>query len=214
MQSNIKVILFDHDDTLVGTRKAKFAQHKHVAKTYYGKDLSDEEIDLHWGKPLTQLVCLLYGTNDIEDALAKNYSSRVNFPKLLFKETIPTLKYLHSHNKLLGVITATTRNSFEHDLQSLGIPEKLFDYIQTAEDTKYHKPDPRVFEPTIAWLKGKNIDSKEVLYVADGLHDMKAALSIGFNFIGVETGLTTRTQFAENGVVSVTNVGSLVKIIK
>ena len=214
MQNNIKAILFDHDDTLVGTREAKFAHHKYVAKKFYGKSLTDEEFLRHWGKPLTELVSLLYETDDIDDALAKNYSTRDDFPKILFTETISTLAYLHSQKKLLGVITATTRNSFEHDLESLGIPAGLLDYIQTAEDTKFHKPNPKVFEPAIKWLSKKRIKPNEVLYVADGLHDMEAALGAGFNFIGVETGLITKIQFLEKGTTSLTNISKLLDIIK
>ncbi|HSW99568.1 MAG TPA: hypothetical protein VLH38_00880, partial [Patescibacteria group bacterium] len=65
-----KVVLFDHDDTLVGTIGTKWEQHKHVAHTFYGKELSDDEIQEHWGKPLTELVCLLYGTDDVDQAMA------------------------------------------------------------------------------------------------------------------------------------------------
>ncbi len=45
---HIKAVLFDHDDTLVAT---------------------DERRE-HWGKPLEQLVGLLYDTADIEQAMA------------------------------------------------------------------------------------------------------------------------------------------------
>ncbi len=55
----IKAILFDHDDTLVQTIKSKWAQHKYIAKTFYHKNLKDEELRLHWGKPFTELVELL-----------------------------------------------------------------------------------------------------------------------------------------------------------
>lgn len=51
---HIKVVLFDHDDTLVGTISTKWAEHKFIAKKYYQKELTDDEIRLHWGKPLAQ----------------------------------------------------------------------------------------------------------------------------------------------------------------
>ena len=37
IDEKIKAVFFDHDDTLVGTIGTKWAQHKHVAKLYYGK---------------------------------------------------------------------------------------------------------------------------------------------------------------------------------
>ena len=212
MKKSIKAILFDHDDTLVATKEVKFAHHKYVAKKFYGKELSDAELRLHLGKPLTQLVCLLYGTDNGEQALANNTSCRDDFPKVLFNGTIPTLEHLHTKGMLLGIVTATTKDSFEHDLELLKIPSEFLDYTQTLEATEYHKPDPRVFEPALQWLAKRHIKPNEVLYVADGLHDMKAALGAGFQFIGVETGFTTHEQFLDHKVTSIPTIAELLNI--
>jgi len=59
------------------------------------------------------------------------------------------------------------------------------------------------------WLKNQRISSDEVLYVGDGLQDMKAAQDAGFNFIGVETGLTTSDQFKKYGSLSLPSLASL-----
>lgn len=205
----IKAVLFDHDDTLIGTMGPKWAHHKYVARTYYGKELTDAEIIPHWGKPLGELVCLLYGTTDAEQAMANNTACHEDFPKTLFDATIPMLERLKRADKVIGIITATSRFSFEHDLDLHHMPRKSIDYTQTADDTPYHKPDPRVFDPAIAWLKEQGIDPAEVLYVGDGLHDMRAAVGAGFNFTGVETGLVTAEQFVAAGAVSIPGVGHL-----
>ncbi|WP_414479912.1 HAD family hydrolase, partial [Pseudomonas aeruginosa] len=80
------------------------------------------------------------------------------------------------------------------------------DYTQTADDTPFHKPDPRVFEPALTWLETQDVRPEEVYYIGDGLHDMKAALGAGFNFLGVETGLVTAEQFAEHNVISIPTI--------
>lgn len=206
---HIKVILFDHDDTLVGTIGTKWAHHKFVARTYYGKTLHDDEIKLHWGKPLPVLVGHLYGTDDIEQAMARNTAHHKEFEKELFTATIPTLKRLKQAGLRLGIITATTRYSFEHDLKLHKIPAKLLDYTQTGDDTDFHKPDPRVFERTKAWLKEKGIKPGEVLYIGDGLHDMKAAVGAGFNFLGVQTGLVTADEFTAAKAKSIRSLEEL-----
>lgn len=207
---HIKAVFFDHDDTLVGTIGTKWAQHKHVAKTHYNKTLTDDEITLHWGKPLGELVCLLYGTSDVEEAMAYNTACHEDFPKELFAATIPTLRHIKAAGKLIGIITATSRFSFEHDLTLHKIPREMLDYTQAADDTQFHKPDPRVFEPAINWLTQRQVSPEEVLYVGDGLHDMKAALGAGFNFMGVETGLVTADQFKSAGSSSVPTVADLI----
>jgi len=209
-EDNIKAVLFDHDDTLVGTIEAKWAHHKHVARTWYGKELRDDEIREHWGKPFSQLVGLLYGDGNPEEAMARNLSCEDDFPKLLLPDTIPTLQRLHTAGKIVGIITATSRYSFEHDLELHGFPRELIDYTQTEDDTLFHKPDPRVFEPAIAWLAERDIEPSQVLYVADGLHDMAAAIGAGFNFAGVTTGLVTADQFSDAGAFA---LGSLAELL-
>lgn len=206
---HIKAVLFDHDDTLVGTFQAKSAEHKHVARIYYDKELEDDFIKEHWGKPLREMVCIYYGTDDADQAIAYILNHHEDFPKLLFAETIATLQHLHDLGKKIGIITATNRFSLEHDLQRHSVPPELLDFTQTSDEIEYHKPDPRVFEPAIEWLAGQKIKPYEVLYVGDGLHDMKAALGAGFSFLGVETGLVTAEQFKSAGAKSLPSIAHL-----
>lgn len=206
---HIKVVFFDHDDTLVGTMSAKWAQHKLIARTYYGKELTDADIIEHWGKPLHELVCLLYGTDDVEQAIAHNVTHHEAFPKELFTAAIPTLRHIKATGRMTGIITATSRFSFEHDLDLHQIPRELLDYTQTADDTPFHKPDKRVFEPALAWLERARVRPDEVVYIGDGLHDMKAALGAGFSFLGVETGLITAEQFRTEGASSIPDIAYL-----
>jgi len=211
ISDHIKAVFFDHDDTLVGTYRSKSAHHIYVAKMYYDKVLNEEEIRQHWGKPLRELVCLLYGTDDVDEAMRNNTACHEDFPKELFTATIPTLRRIKEQGRLIGIVTATSRFSFEHDLKLHNVPKELIDYKQSADDTDYHKPDPRVFEPALAWLSSQGIKPGEVLYVGDGLHDMKAAIGAGFNFIGVETGLVTADEFTSAGGNSVPTVADLIK---
>ncbi len=210
IRKTIKVILFDHDDTLVGTIEAKWAEHKYIAKKYYGKDLTDEELHKHWGKPLSIMIGLLYGTDNIVQAMDYVKITQNNFPKKIHDDTLVTLNYLKNAGIKIGVITATTRHSFNNDLKTLHIPEELFDYTQTEDDTSFHKPDPKVFEPVVSWLKQKGIKPSEVMYVGDGLHDMKAALGAGFEFIGVSTGLVTQSTFKNNGATAILKLSDLI----
>jgi phosphoglycolate phosphatase-like HAD superfamily hydrolase len=207
---HIKAVVFDFDDTLVGTIEAKWAAHKHVAKKYYDKELSDEDIRPHWGVPLRTLVGLLYGDTDLDRAMEREAAHNSDFPKVIFDETVRTLQALKAAGKHIGIVTATSRRNLENDLDITGISRQLIDYTQTEDDTDYHKPDPRVFEPTVAWLSGLSVQPAEALYVGDGVHDMKAALGAGFGFIGVATGLVTQEDFQVHGAQSVQTLGQLI----
>lgn len=209
LSSSIKVVLFDHADTLVGTIRPKWAQHKYIAKKFYGKELCDDEIRLHWGKPFTALIKVLYETDNIDMAMSYNLAIRERFPKWLFDDTLDTLATLQKSGQKLGIITATTRASLEHDLKTLKIPKHLFEYIQTEDDTVVHKPDPRVFDPIFHWLAAQNIQRSEVVYVGDAIMDMKAALGAGFHFIGVSTGLVSFEEFKQHNVKSIKRLEDL-----
>jgi phosphoglycolate phosphatase-like HAD superfamily hydrolase len=197
ISDSTKVVLFDHDDTLVRTIKVKWAQHKYIAQTFYDKKLSNEELRLHWGKPLTLLMKLLYETDNIDMAMSYNIATRDRFPKLLCRNTIKTLKALRESGKKVGLVSSTTRWSLNHDFATLNIPGQLFDYVQTEEDTPFHKPNPCVFDPVMQWIKREKIQPYEVLYVGDHFNDMVAAQKAGFDFIGVGTGLVSVQEFKQ-----------------
>jgi phosphoglycolate phosphatase-like HAD superfamily hydrolase len=119
---------------------------------------------------------------------------------------------LHAAGKIVGIITATIRFSFEHDLDLHNFPREIIDYTQTADDTEFHKPDPRVFDPAKLWLAERSIEPVETLYVGDGLKDMHAALGAGFNFLGVESGLVTAKEFQQYGANSVASIAEVFKV--
>lgn len=205
----IKAVLFDHDDTLVATFEPKSAHHKHIAKTFYQKELTDDEIRAHWGKPLPTLMKILYDTDDAETALAHNIATRDLFPKQLFNGTLDMLTALRSRGLKTGIVTSTIRRSLDYDFETLSISSSLFDYIQTQEETEFHKPDPRVFVPAINWLAAQGISPAETLYIGDTFLDMQAALGAGFQFIGVATGLLTQEQFTLQGARAIARLPDL-----
>lgn len=208
---HIKSVLLDHDDTMVGTIEAKWAAHKFNAKIHYGKDLADDEIRMHWGIPLRQLVGILYGDEDLDRALAHEEETHQTFPKILFEHTNAVLNKLKGSGFLLGVITAASRASLDNDFRTLGISHDAFDYTQTQDDTPYHKPDKRVFDPALAWLVQHDITPQETLYIGDGLLDMEASIGAGMNFLGVETGLITADGFKAASATSIPHLGHLLE---
>ncbi len=214
LNSSVKMIIFDHDDTLVGTIQPKWAQHKYIAKEFYSRTVTDEELHTHWGKPFTVLLRHLYKTDHIDMAMSYNIATRELFPKNLLKGTIDTLKTLKKAGKKLAIVTATTKSSLMNDFKTLGIDQNLFDYVQTEDDTIFHKPDPRVLDPVKDWIKDKGIDFSEVLCVGDHFHDMQTAQDAGFKFIGVGTGLISPEQFKKHGIPVIRALPELLKVLK
>lgn len=205
----IKAVIFDWDDTLVGTIEGKWAQHKHVAKTFYNRELTDEDLSRYWGKPLTKLVRLLYANDNIEEVMNHLISVDKDFPKVLFDHTLGVVERLRANGRLVALVTAHNSFGLNQDFDDLGIPLGMFDYIQTEDDTSFHKPDPRVFESTIDWLKRKSILPDEAMYIGDGLHDREAAVGASMQFIGVATGLVSVDQFENVGSLAVKSLEDL-----
>ena len=56
-----KAVLFDYDDTLVRTRLCKYRALQAVGSRYYGIELLDADIDLHWGVAYEALFQNLFG---------------------------------------------------------------------------------------------------------------------------------------------------------
>lgn len=205
----IKFAVFDLDDTLVETRPNILAQHKLVALTYFDRELTDEYMLEHWGKPFHLLAEAYYGTGDLELIRAQIKKVSHRFPKILYPYSIPKLIELHGAGILVGILTANSRIGYEHDMDFHGFPRDIISYHQTADDSEYHKPDGRVFDPLIAWAAARGITREQILYVGDGLHDMLAAFAARINFAGVHTGLVNDELFAQHGASSIPHVGHI-----
>ncbi|HSX05614.1 MAG TPA: HAD hydrolase-like protein [Candidatus Saccharimonadales bacterium] len=208
-----RAILLDADDTAIDTIGTQWPKHIHIAWKHYGKVLTPEEIRRYYGKPLGEYVCALYGTTNEEQAVAYSMQYRGQFPKKLFPFTIPALRCLREAGLLLGVVTTSTRAGFDDDCRTLGLPAGLLDYTQTADESPYLKPDPRVFDPAKDWLEQRGIQPAEACYVGDSLDDGRAALGARLGrFVGVETGLVDAAQFRSAGMLSVPHLGHLVGV--
>lgn len=204
-----KLLVCDCDDTLWGTVRPIWQLHKHIARTHYGIDLDDETLLEHWGKPMAQLAKNYYRTDDVEIALERIAQASIDFPKEPFDYTVPTLRRIKAAGKVIAIVSATTRRILNDDAARSNIPLDLFSYIQTGEDTKDHKPDPRVFEPLLQWAGQQGIQQSNIVYVGDSLGDWRAAHDAGLRFIGVNTGLVSADQFAAVGAESIPDLGYL-----
>lgn len=211
-----RAVIFDYDDTLVRTMEAKWAQHRHVAREHFAIDLTDSLIAEVWGQPLPEVVRQLYRIphdHDVAGALELVYRYNDRYPKLPFVDTMPTLTFLKTHGFRVGIITSTTRRSLAADVDRLSGLFNSVEYIQTADDTEYYKPDRRVFEPAKCWLRSIGIGIEDALYVGDSLLDARAANDVGMNFVGVATGLISTADFRANGYIAIAELREITPIL-
>ena len=82
-------------------------------------------------------------------------------------------------------------------MKKAGFNLKDFLFANAAEDSKYNKPDPRVFSKPIKKLK---LNPKEILYIGDSIFDYIAAKKAGLKFIAVTTGSYAKKDFQKKGL--------------
>lgn len=209
----IKAIIFDLDDTLLQTKQTKFAAHKYTAKHFYNIDITDELLLKHWGKSYDTFMKSVYGSCDSFENLTRNYESvQHRFQNKAYSDTTETLKQLNIHYRL-GILTSAIKSFLEIDMLTAGIPLELFESIQTAEDTTVHKPDPRVFQPTINRMKQHGIHQHDMVYIGDSQYDAQAANQAGIAFIGISGRSLSAESFADMGVPSIRTISELTHIL-
>lgn len=211
-----QAIVLDWDDTVVGTIEAKMQQHIYVARHHFGINLTMEQMRADWGKPLHQLIESWYQVPHGDEARYQAILSTVlsysgDFLKQAFPNATSALRTMRSEGYPLGVVTGSPRNDIHHDFEVVGIDEGFFDYFQASDDSIYHKPDPRVFDPTKQWLEQLNIPPENVLYIGDSMRDFTAASGAGFGFLGVETAVDDLPSFYSAGALSIRSLGDIIK---
>lgn len=194
------VLMFDYDDTLVQTRECKFAAIRALALRSYGMSLTNADIERHWGKPYPRFFGDLFDADGPGlNRLLQQYESLNNeFPMRLHPDA-QSLIHHFLPSVYSGIVSSASRQRILMQLQELDVPEDRFDFIQGAEQTPVHKPDPRVFQPALAAVRKHHEPPIEIIYVGDADSDFRAASGAGLRFIGIARNEQSRAQLQAAG---------------
>jgi HAD superfamily hydrolase (TIGR01549 family) len=196
---SVKAVIFDWDNTLVNSFDRLVLWHQEVGRQLGWPPVTEEQIGAAWGKPFEELIQSLWPSHDSNDF-------EVAYKQFILDNTIPAIEGAITtvdelkKSFLLGIVTAAPRFEVEHFLAQLGLKKADFFVIQAADESEYHKPDPRVFDSLIILLQKQRIKKWETLYVGDSLSDFYAARYACLRFMAVLTGTTRREQFQAAGV--------------
>lgn len=192
----IKAIIFDIDDTLIDFSKKATLIHIKVAKKLKIKIPNKTKLNKLWGIPWKKIADEFWPKEDqnkIKKEIIKEYK-KLNFK--LFPGTINIIKKL-KNNYILGIISSKPKKILISQFKQTKIPYKNFKFMYAAEDTKFNKPDPRVFLKAIKQLKLKR---NEILYVGDSIYDCIASKKAKLKFVAVLTGHYSKKEFLKAGV--------------
>lgn len=196
----IKWLLLDADGVLINSYLPSSLAHQKLAAILGLRVPSLEEIKKVWGKHWSREFVPYFWPSDVERfcrAYLKKYPS-LRYPP--FPNLAETLQLIYKQGISLGVVTNRERGKFKARLAEAKILPDIFAFIQTASDTPFLKPDPRVFEPIWKILQGLNVRKTDVVYAGDTLADLEVTNKFGFHFIAVASGPCSKNDFIQAGV--------------
>jgi len=208
----IKAIILDVDDTLISTSNEAFNNLNRTAEVLGIRKITKEEFLKYWGHTTEKMVSE-HWPNLVMKKFRKAYNSvAYNNIYPLFEGARETLEYLKD-KYVLGILTSRSKTSLPKRFSQVNLSLDYFKFIQTEDDTEFHKPNPKVFGPILKKFNDIGIKNEEILYVGDHVFDAQAALSNNIKFVGVLTGTTKKEDFINAGVKE-SNILNSIKDLK
>lgn len=194
-------VIFDLDDTLTQTWRAKWDLLQTIGSEEYGLTLTDQDIEAHFEKPLEEKLRLLYKDEQTPyvDLLALVERYNPAFPRTVQPDALVTLTRLGQAGILTGIVTGGHPEFVQKDLARLNFPAFPLG-VHCYNTASLRKPQPQVFDEILQVAREKGIqDKSRILYIGDSLDDHKATNAAGLAFTGVTTGRVTAQMFRNAG---------------
>ena len=188
-------VLFDWDGTLVNTIPMIYRANV-VALREFGITMSREwyreRYTPDWRRSYRELGIPEDKWNDIAARWAQEM--RLGRPRAL-PHARPAIRRLRAHGIRLGLVTASTRNVVEHNLERLNL-DGTFEAIRYADDVERSKPHPDALLEALDQLA---VAPRDAIYVGDTTVDLEMAEAAGTPFVAVGT-TTTASTFRAAGI--------------
>jgi phosphoglycolate phosphatase-like HAD superfamily hydrolase len=188
-------VLFDFDDSLVDTQASRIPAIIEYCRSVHGVEVSSEEVLHAWGLPFNALMQSLIGSASLSIDQYLDICKR--YPLRPFPESVHALQSLSGRSRI-GIVTSVAKSILVHSLDSLGWTRGWFSVLLGHDDTKFYKPDPRVFDSGLELLSISPERRKHVLYVGDSLIDAHAAHGAGLSFLGIARDKVRQNAFSMN----------------
>jgi phosphoglycolate phosphatase-like HAD superfamily hydrolase len=193
------VVIFDCDDTILATARSRWAVLISTAERF-GVTLTKEKIRAAWGLPFDQLIrTIVPGISFAQYVDAYRKAMRDTLPEIT-EGAVNLLTELKSMNVLMPIVTSSSKELTIQDLDALDLTHYFSD-VYGQEQTKFHKPDPRVLDGVIRDLHDRGYAISDVVFVGDSVRDYRVAAGNDLDFIAVLSGLEERQDFIDAGLL-------------
>ena len=192
--ANTKIVIFDHDMTIVDSSYAIMEAFNYVAK-HEGLPLVSHELTMQYiATPIPTFCEGLLGEYRPEwIKLYRSVSEKCERELIRpFPDTVSTLQALRAKGVKLAVVSNRERPSLPLERTNLA---QYFDVIVGAEEPfgkLEYKPNPEMIEVV---LKHFGLSKDEAVYVGDADIDIMTAINSGVRGIGITKGNFTAEEF-------------------
>jgi pyrophosphatase PpaX len=209
--SNIKIVLFDVDGTLLDTTELIFRCYEHTIKKHKLSPKTRKEISVIFGKPLEACYQLLFPCEDVVK-LSETHLSFQEKNLYLSKPFINVEKTLYGLNKRGFKIAALTSRSKRTSIKSLEVNNiaSYIDLIISREDIINPKPHP---ESLLKALKYFNASPKHAIMVGDTRVDIKAGRNAKTKTIGVTYGPLGNVVKEASPDIVISDISEIINIV-
>lgn len=181
-EKNIKMIIFDLDDTLVATYKNELKRVKKAAIEACGIKISKNKFNNYYGIPnFKKQMKEMLNINNI-DTFLNVFNQLLQDYK--YKQIIK-MKYIEKLKKekiIIGIISNSRRNKSDQKIsQEL---KNAVDFNYAIEDLNEAKPNADIIKHV---LKKYDIKSQDCIYVGDSITDYEFAKNGHINFVKVNS---------------------------
>ena len=210
----IKLVIFDHDMTIVDSSYAIMAGFNYVAE-HEGLPLVSHELTMKYiATPIPTFCEGLLGEYRPEWIKLYREASNKLERELIkpFDDTVPTLIALRDMGVKLAVVSNRERPRLALENTDLA---KYFDAMVGAHEPYGklpYKPNPAMINELLAHL---NIKSSEAVYVGDADIDIVTAIAAHVRGIGISKGTFTAKELKQLGAwKSIDSLSELIEIVK
>jgi len=207
---NIKLVVFDHDMTIVDSSDAITTGMNALAKDKGLRPVTKEDVLKGIGLPILEAFYDLWGKSD--PLWIDHYRQSITALEYTlikpFQDTIPTLTELK--NKGLKLAVASNRHRPREVLEKTNLVQYFDDVIGLCEPVA-PKPSPEMLNVLIQRF---SVNPEDTIYVGDSIIDMETAVSAKVYGVGVTTGNHNSEELISAGAwKSINNLWELTKCL-
>jgi phosphoglycolate phosphatase-like HAD superfamily hydrolase len=207
MISNYKYILLDVDGVVLSSINYYTDLFREIAESLGApKNIPNEFYKKNIGVNLmTWMVEIVPAQNHpkIKDSFfGKNKDTTENHPFPIIEGTKETLSKIKENHQKSCFVSTKTRESMNLMIKYNNL-ESILDFSISGDEVKNFKPDP---EGILKTLKYFNAKPNEAIFIGDSLHDLGAARNANVKFIGVLSGICTKTDWELENVSYVPSI--------